>query len=46
MHRNVQESEPCKTGRDLAAPRTKTDTEAKAFIVNDPNLWNSLPCSH
>ena len=29
--------------RYLAVPRTKTDTGAKAFLVNGPKLWNSLP---
>ncbi len=27
----------------LAVPRTKTDTGAKAFLVNGPKMWNSLP---
>ncbi len=30
---------------NLVDPRTKTDTGAKAFSVNGPKMWNSLPVS-
>ncbi len=30
---------------NLVVPRTKTDTGAKAFSVNGPKMWNSLPVS-
>ncbi len=30
---------------NLAVPRTKTDTGAKAFSVSGPKMWNSLPAN-
>jgi len=39
----VQSLQTTRQANNLFVPRTKTDMGAKTFIVQGPNIWNSIP---